>query len=72
MRDKPTEFEMKVMRYAERHHRLPLGDKRVAWAGAARRLQGRGWLDRLSAGGWFVTWAGTEAMGRVEGEGGGQ
>jgi len=64
-RDKPTAFELKVMRWAARHKRLPLGDKSVAWAGAASRLQKRGWLDRLSRGGWYVTRAGEEALERA-------
>lgn len=61
-----SEFECKVMGYAQRNKRLPLGDKRVAWAAAARRLQKRGLLDRFGKGGWFVTRAGEKALSEVQ------
>ena len=65
-RNTPTEFEITVMRHALRYKRLPLGNKHVAWAAAARRLQKRGWLDQFSGGGWFVTRAGKQALGEVQ------
>ena len=61
-----TEFERKVMGYAQRNKRLPLGNKRVAWAAAARRLQKRGLLDQFGGGGWFLTQSGKKALGEVQ------
>lgn len=54
------------MRYALIYKRLPLGNKRIAWAATARRLQKRGWIDQFSGGGWFVTRAGAQALSEVQ------
>lgn len=57
-----SEFEREVMVYARQDRRLLLGDKRVAWGAAARRLQKRGLLARFgNSGGWMVTEAGEKA-----------
>lgn len=61
-----SEFERKVMAYARQNKRLPLGNKRVAWAAAARRLQKRGLLAQFGNGsGWLVTQAGEKALSEV-------
>ncbi len=57
-----TEFEIKVLNYAKRTKRLPLGNKNIAWAGAASRLQKRGLLYKLSGGGWHISRAGEAVL----------
>jgi hypothetical protein len=51
-----TEFELKVLRHLVKYGHLPLGNKMVAWAAAARRLEKKGLAGKERF--WFATRAG--------------